>query len=65
MKNQLMTGSGSLLHVEWARDDGKEEDQDSMKEAMLDTQPVFGLIVFLYVLPVIFLILEVKNGTKH
>jgi len=57
-----MTGSRFLLYVEWARDDGKEADQNSMKEAMLDTQPVFGLIVFLYVLPVIFIILEVKNG---
>lgn len=56
-KNQWAE-DGSLLHGEQVEaDEGMEEDLDSMKEAML-----FVLIIFLYVLPFIFEILEFKNG---
>lgn len=65
MKNQWAQGGplGSLLYGEGAGD-GMDEDQDSLKEAMLDTNPyLLGMTFVVSVVHSIFEFLAFKNGS--
>ena len=66
MRNQWAQGGalGSLLYGETAGD--MDEDQDSLKEAMLDTNPyLLGLTFIVSVIHSIFEFLAFKNGTRQ
>lgn len=67
MKNQWTQGGplGSLLYGEGAGGDGgMDEDQDSLKEAMLDTNPyLLGMTFIVSVVHSIFEFLAFKNGS--
>lgn len=64
MKNQWAQGGplGSLLYGEGGNE-GMDEDQDSLKEAMLDTNPyLLGMTFIVSVVHSIFEFLAFKNG---
>lgn len=65
MKNQWAQGGplGSLLYGETSAD-GMDEDQDSLKEAMLDTNPyLLGITFIVSIVHSVFEFLAFKNGT--
>lgn len=64
MRNQWAQGGalGSLLYGE-AANDGMDEDQDSLKEAMLDTNPyLLGMTFMVSIVHSVFEFLAFKNG---
>lgn len=64
MKNQWAQGGplGSILYGEGGNE-GMDEDQDSLKEAMLDTNPyLLGMTFIVSVVHSIFEFLAFKNG---
>ena len=66
MKNQWAQGGalGSMLYGE-TQGDGLDEDQDSLKEAMIDTNPyLLGITLIVSIVHSVFEFLAFKNGTR-